>query len=96
MVVYGSRYILLGVFFSAGFDRVIEVFPLPVLGVLLLFEALALMALVRDLGADRPQFVIACLVGLAAVNLPYGYLVGLVVGTIIHRLIERRVINLEQ
>ena len=96
VVVYGSLYILLGLFFSAGFDRVIEVFPLPVLGVLLLFEALALMALVRDLGGDRPQFVIACIVGLAAVNLPYGYLVGLVVGTVIHRLIERRVINLEK
>lgn len=95
VVVYGSLYIVLGLFFSAGFDRVIQVFPLPVLGVLLLFEALALMALVRDLGADRPRFVIACIVGLAAVNLPYGYLAGLVAGTVIHRLIERRAMILE-
>ena len=32
--------------FSSGFDRIIRVFPLPVLGVLLLFEGLGLMALI--------------------------------------------------
>lgn len=95
VVIYGSIYIVLGLFFSAGFDRVIQVFPLPVLGVLLLFEALTLIALVRDLGADRSRFVIACIVGLAAVNLPYGYLVGLVAGTVIYRLMEKRFIGLE-
>ena len=96
VVIYGSLYVALGLLFSAGFDRVIQVFPLPVLGVLLLFEALTLIALVRDLGADRPRFVIACMVGLAAVNLPYGYLVGLLAGTVIHRLMEKRFIVLEK
>jgi hypothetical protein len=36
------------------------------------------------------------MVGLAAVNLPYGYLVGLLAGTVIHRLMEKRFIVLEK
>jgi hypothetical protein len=56
---------------------------LPILGVLLLFEALALIWLVRDTADSRLDFPIAALVGLIAVGLPYGYLVGMVTGTIL-------------
>jgi hypothetical protein len=62
------------------------VFPLPVLGVLLLFEAMALIWLVRDTVSGGRDFSIAVLVGLLAVGLPYGYVVGLVVGTVLARL----------
>lgn len=51
------------------------------LGVILLFEALALIWLVRDTAQSRSQFPVAVLVGLRAVGLPYGYVIGLIVGT---------------
>ena len=51
------------------------------LGVILLFEALALIWLVRDTAQSRSQFPVAVLVGPRAVGLPYGYVIGLVVGT---------------
>jgi hypothetical protein len=76
-------------FFSGGFAQVVNVFPLPMLGVLLLFEGLALVVLVRDLGAFRSEFYIASLVALCAAFLPYGYIVGLVVGTILAYLSRR-------
>ena len=66
-----------------GFDHVVRAFPLPILGVLLLFEALSLVWLIRDTADSRLDFPIAALVGLIAVGLPYGYLVGMVVGTIL-------------
>jgi hypothetical protein len=48
--------------------------------VLLLVEALALLALVRDL-AERPsELVLALLVALVAATVPYGYLVGMAIG----------------
>lgn len=81
VIIYGSLFILLGLFFGAGFDQMTKAFPLPVLGVILLFESLALIWLVRDTAQSRSEFPIAVLVGVLAIGLPYGYVVGLIVGT---------------
>jgi len=63
--------------------------PLPVLGVLLLFEALSLAMLLRDISTNRSELLVALLVGLLCAGLPYGYLVGLVVGTAVHYAMQR-------
>ncbi len=89
VVIYGSLFLVMGLFFSQGFANVVQIFPLPILGVLLLFEALSLASLLRDLGASRADLLVALLVGLLCAGLPYGYLVGLVVGTIIHFAMRR-------
>jgi xanthine/uracil permease len=89
VIIYGSLFLVTGLVFGAGFDRVAGVFPLPVLGVLLLFEALALIWLVRDLSSDRAGFAIAILVGLLAAGIPYGYVVGTLVGTVLVHLGRR-------
>ncbi len=89
VVIYGMLFVTLGLFFGAGFDRVTQAFPLPVLGVLLLFEAMALIWLVRETALSRAEFPIAMLVGLLAVGLPYGYVIALVVGTLLFYLGER-------
>ena len=47
----------------------------------LVVEAVGLMALVRDVMNDSRDVWIAMLVAAAVVGLPYGYLVGLVLGT---------------
>lgn len=80
-VIYGAMYLGLGLFLSQGFDLAVHLFPLPVLGVILLFEGLALMRLVRDMTDDRFALTVVLLVGLSALALPYGFLVGLVGGT---------------
>ena len=83
VVIYGSIYLALGLFLGAGFQNVIQVFPLPVLGVILLFEALALIMLVRESAANRRDFFIVACTGLMAGTLPKGYLVALITGTIL-------------
>ena len=88
VIIEGMLYIALGLFFGRGFDAVVGVFPLPILGVILLFEGLALMLLVRDLFASRKDLIVILLVGLMAVGLPYGYLVGLVIGVVLFRLMH--------
>ncbi len=90
VVIYGSIFVVLGLFFAQGFQTVIQVFPLPMLGVLLLFEAIALIALSRDLGGNQPHFLLAIVVGLIASSLPYGYLVGLLAGVATYHLMERQ------
>jgi len=81
VVIYGSLYLVLGLFFSGCFAQVIEVFPKPILGVILAFEGLALMLLIRDIAPMKRELLITTLVGLMCVGLPYGYAVGLIVGT---------------
>ncbi|MCW5962589.1 MAG: putative sulfate/molybdate transporter [Bryobacterales bacterium] len=90
VVIYGIIFVVLGLFFSQGFQTVIQVFPLPMLGVLLLFEAIALVVLSRDLGKNPPHFVLAIVVGLLASSLPYGYLIGLLTGVATYHLMQKR------
>ncbi len=94
VVIEGGLYLFLGLFFGRGFDTVIGVFPLPILGIILLFEGLALMLLVRDLSTSKSDLTIILLVGLIAVGLPYGYLIGMIVGVVIAYLMKRGVITL--
>lgn len=82
-VIYGSLFVAVGLFFSGGFDAFVHGFPLPVLGVVLLVEAVSLMNLVTDPTLDRSRRWIALAVAAAVVGLPYGYLVGLVAGTLL-------------
>jgi len=93
VMIYGALYLALGLFFSRGFATAVKLFPLPVLGVILLFEALALMRLIRDTvgaGAASGDFAIVLLVGLLCFGVPYGYVVGLVVGTAMAYLLPAR------
>jgi hypothetical protein len=83
VIIYGLMYLLTGLLLSTGFSTFVEVFPKPILGVLLLFEGIALILLTRDLFESKSDLAIAALVGLMAVGLPYGYLVGLMLGTLL-------------
>ena len=85
-VIYGSLYLVLGLFFGENFQTVIQVFPLPVLGVILLFESVALMLLIRDVVHQTKGMVIVLLVGVMAAGLPYGFLIAMVVGTVLYYL----------
>jgi MFS superfamily molybdate transporter len=91
LIIYGSIFLVIGLFFAAGFQQVVEVFPLPVLGVLLLFEALALMRLIRGEGASSFDFYLVLVVGVIAAGVPYGYAIALVVGTGLYYLLPRKI-----
>jgi MFS superfamily sulfate permease-like transporter len=91
VLIYGSMYLALGLFFSRGFERIVQVFPLPILGVVLVFEALTLMRLIADQSESRESLSTALLVALIASALPFGYVLGLVIGTLLHYLPRWRV-----
>ena len=84
VVIYGTCFTVAGLFLSEGFERFSHLFPLPVLGVLLMFEGWPLLTLLRDTAAAKTEFMIALLVGLMAGGLPYGYMVGLLTGTLLY------------
>lgn len=86
VVIYGSMYLAVGLFLSGVFKEVMQVFPMPILGAVLLFEALALLLIARDSVRGRPGLVMGA-TALCAVALPQGYLVGMAVGTLLHRIV---------
>jgi hypothetical protein len=90
IVIYGSIYLALGLFLSHGFQTAIELFPRPVLGVILAFEGLVLIRLIRDMASSLTDFTVVVLVALMCVGLPYGYVIGLVVGTIAAHFLKGR------
>jgi MFS superfamily sulfate permease-like transporter len=94
VIIEGALYVVVGLFFGRAFGSFVHVFPLPILGIILLFEGLALMLLVRDQTASRGDFAIVLLVGLIAVGLPYGYLLGMLVGIGIAYLTRRDLVQL--
>ncbi|HUR91152.1 MAG TPA: putative sulfate/molybdate transporter [Gemmatimonadaceae bacterium] len=82
IIIYGSLFLTMGLFFSDVFSRVVQVFPLPVLGVLLVFEGIALMSLARDIIPAGRELAITLGVAALAVLAPYGYVLGLLLGTL--------------
>lgn len=94
VIIEGAIYMGVGLFFGKGFDAFVQVFPLPILGIILLFEGLALILLITDLSSSKSDLAVIALVGLIAVGLPYGYLIGLIVGVLVTHLMSRGVISL--
>lgn len=94
VIIEGALYVFIGLFFGRAFDAFVHVFPLPVLGIILLFEGLALILLIKDMSSSKGDLAIIALVGLMAVGLPYGYLIGLIVGVIVAYLMRRGAISL--
>jgi MFS superfamily sulfate permease-like transporter len=83
VVIYGSLYVVIGLFFSAVSRQIVEVFPQPVLAVILAFEGLTLLLFIRDAAASARELFIALLVALCAAFLPQGYLIGLALGLVL-------------
>ena len=91
VMIYGMLFLVLGIFFSGSFETVIKIFPLPVLGIILLFEGLWLMLFIKDIIDSKKSFFISLLVALIACGLPYGYLIGMVVGTVLYYVSDKHI-----
>lgn len=89
VILYGSMYLIIGLFFSPVFGEVVQVFPQPILGVILLFESLTLLLLIADQAAERSKFIIALIVGIFALLVPQGYILGMIIGTGLYYLSKR-------
>ena len=89
VVIYGGIFLMLGLLFGGSFSEIVRSFPRPMLGVLLAFEGLSMMGLVRDQAGDRQDFALVLLLALIAAFTPYGYLTAMVAGVALHALKTR-------
>src|ERR1700693_938774 len=89
VIIYGLFYLISGLFFSQISEDWLLAFPLPLLGVLLFFEALFMMMLSKDMMASKSDLFIIFLVGGIIVAVPYGYLAGMIAGTLLSKFIRK-------
>lgn len=85
LLVYGSIYLLIGIFLAGDHASVRALFPLPVLGVILSVEGFSLAKFIRK-AAGSKDLAIALLVGFICVLVKTGYVYGLTAGTLIYYL----------
>ncbi|RMH25981.1 MAG: transporter, partial [Candidatus Hydrogenedentota bacterium] len=93
VVIYGSIWLVVGLFFSKAFSDLVQVFPTSILGVILVFEAITLMRFIKDVAPNREELFIALSGGLLAALVPYGYVWAILIGIALHhlfRLLPRR------
>lgn len=93
VVIYGAALLLGGAFAGGFLAALARHFPFPLLAALLLVEAGVLLALVRDQLAAPARAAGVGLVAAAGVLLPYGYLIGVVAGTLFHHVFLHRLVR---
>lgn len=91
VLIYGTLFLTIGLFFSESFHAVVLIFPLPVLGIILLFEGLWLMMFIKDIIDSKKSFFIALLTALLAAFLPYGYLIAIITGTTLYYISDKHI-----
>lgn len=89
VIIYGSLFLIIGLFFSASFGEFVKFFPKSILGVILLFEALSLMYFIKDITPSKKCLFVSFVVALISFLIPYGYAIGLLVGVILDYVIKK-------
>jgi MFS superfamily sulfate permease-like transporter len=82
VMFYGLMYLVLGLFFSHSIEEAVKIFPLPLLGVILLFEAYAIFKITFFQLRSSKDFVLYFAIALICAFVPNGFLWGLLVGVI--------------
>ena len=78
--IYGLFYMALALATCVGYHNITLLFPLPVLGAILLVEGAALIGRMGDMPVGQFDWNLALVVGIIACWAPYGFLTGLIVG----------------
>ena len=86
LLIYGTLFLALGVFFAGSYGSIQALFPLPILGVILSVEGFSLAKFIKKTSGSK-ELIIALLVGVVCVLVQGGYAYALALGTIIYYLI---------
>ncbi|MBI3079463.1 MAG: sulfate transporter [Deltaproteobacteria bacterium] len=78
MVILGLLLAGLGLFYGYAAVRLLQAFPRPLLGTILVFAGVELASMIRDIRGRRPHvFIVVITAGVAIWNVGVAYLVGL-------------------
>lgn len=83
VVIYGGFFLLLAAVVGLGFTEVIVLFPLPVLGVILMVESAVLVGRIQAIPVRSFGLVIVVAVAITANTAPYGFFSAMVLGCLL-------------
>ena len=83
VVLYGAGWLAAAVFAAAAPASLLALFPAPLLGALLLVEAIALARLLADVPRRPAEWGVVLTLALTAALAPYGYAWALVLGALL-------------
>jgi MFS superfamily sulfate permease-like transporter len=89
VIFYGLMYLVLGLFFSGTIFEAIKIFPLPLLGVILLFEAYAIYKITYQHVHSKKDLALYVVIACICALVPNGFLWGLILGIIAAKLIKK-------
>ncbi|MCX8124528.1 MAG: putative sulfate/molybdate transporter [Spirochaetes bacterium] len=88
VILFGLAMTITGVVFGANGIYILQMFPLPLLGVILFFEALTLLGLISDVIGNSFDLKISLIVAALIVTIPYGYVIGMLTGICVNYLVK--------
>ncbi|MFQ3576529.1 MAG: putative sulfate/molybdate transporter [Cytophagales bacterium] len=89
VVIYGLFFLLMGLLFGGCFEEFSKLFPLPMLGVLLFFEGLALVLLVNKTLQSPKEILTVMFFAIIAFILPYGFAIALFLGFFLNLIFKK-------
>ncbi|GAB4324793.1 MAG: hypothetical protein Kow0059_20560 [Candidatus Sumerlaeia bacterium] len=84
VVLYGCYYVVAGLPLGDAVNLPVAIFPKPIMGAVLLLEALALMVLVRDVAVERRNFMLMLIVTVLALGTSQGVPLAMLIGVALH------------
>jgi MFS superfamily sulfate permease-like transporter len=79
LVILGAMVLLVGLFLSDSVSLLVQIFPRPILGVILFFAGVELALVIKDIKLKKQNlFVLLVTAGTAMWNMGVAYLAGLI------------------
>ena len=94
VIIIGIIFTLLGLLYGNAVGQLLKIFPFAILGVLLFFSGLELTLTIKDVANVKEELLITLFVAALVIGMTYGYLAGMVAGSILYYLMKRRVLRL--
>jgi len=88
-IIMGIILVSFGLLYGKTLTTILGQFPLPILGVILLFGALQLALTIRDV-TGREEIFIVILVSVLCAFIPYGFVIGWPTGILLTRVLNRK------
>ncbi len=90
LIILGAIIMVIALFFSDSVTLIFNLFPEPILGVILFFAGAELASIARDIGGDkRDVYVMVVTAGAALFNMGVAFVVGIVFSYMIKRGLAR-------
>jgi hypothetical protein len=89
VIIYGFFFLTLGLFWNVLYQWSNLIFPIPVMGVLIVIQGLFLIGFIKDLRRNIKYLTMTILLSLIAFLIPYGFAIAMIIGIGVNQLLKK-------